>query len=223
MAMNDAGGRPVAALFVAPDGAYAGLAGVDAWTRDRDARLYDGSGPVVAHPPCARWSRLARLNESRYGLPVGADDGCFAAAVAAVRRCGGVLEHPAGSLAWNAFGFLAPRGGGWQRAGIDRPGWWTAEVNQGQYGHVGRKPTWLLTCGVDPDDLPSLDWGRGGLSRAGGGRVSALRETWTNGRGGVIRGGAVEAMTRRERLWTPPAFRDALIAIARSARASRWR
>jgi hypothetical protein len=45
----------VAALYVEKDGAYFGLPGVDPWDEERDATLYDGPYPVVAHPPCNRW------------------------------------------------------------------------------------------------------------------------------------------------------------------------
>lgn len=55
--------RPIAALFVTKDGAYFGLEGVDPWDEERDAMLYDGPDPVVAHPPCARWSRFAGFTE----------------------------------------------------------------------------------------------------------------------------------------------------------------
>lgn len=49
----------IAALFVATGGCYFGLEGVDPWDEQRDARLYRGPWPVVAHPPCSRWCRLA--------------------------------------------------------------------------------------------------------------------------------------------------------------------
>ena len=101
----------IAALFVDPHGCYAGLEGVDLWDEGRDARLYPGPHPVVAHPPCARWCRLAALTEARYGLRQGEDGGCFASALASVRRWGGVLEHPASSKAWSAHDLLAPVGG----------------------------------------------------------------------------------------------------------------
>ena len=51
--------RTVAALYVESDGPYAGLDGVDVWDEARDARTYAGPYPVVAHPPCARWSVAA--------------------------------------------------------------------------------------------------------------------------------------------------------------------
>lgn len=47
----------VAALFVSARGPYMNLPDVDAWTAERDARLYAGPWPVVAHPPCERWGR----------------------------------------------------------------------------------------------------------------------------------------------------------------------
>ena len=78
----------VAALFVQTNGVYYGLPDVDPWDQRRDARLYDGPHPVVAHPPCSRWCRLAGLVEARWGHKRGEDGGCFAAALAAVRRWG---------------------------------------------------------------------------------------------------------------------------------------
>ena len=55
----------IAALFVDRRGCYSGLPDVDLWDESRDARLYKGPYPVVAHPPCARWCKLAGLVEAR--------------------------------------------------------------------------------------------------------------------------------------------------------------
>lgn len=79
----------IAALFVATGGCYFGLPDVDPWDAKRDARLYAGPWPVVAHPPCARWCRLAGLVEARWGYKRGDDGGCFASALASVRKWGG--------------------------------------------------------------------------------------------------------------------------------------
>ncbi|WP_215412864.1 hypothetical protein, partial [Escherichia coli] len=87
------------------------LPNVDPWDEARDARTYAGPHRVVAHPPCQLWVNFAALNFKRYGGEhnrPGNDGGCFAAALASVRRWGGVLEHPASSKAWAAHGLTAP-------------------------------------------------------------------------------------------------------------------
>lgn len=84
--MDEVAVPTVAALYVDQKGVYAGLSGVEVWDEIRDARLYGGPWPVVAHPPCARWSRLAGFTESRFGLVRGDDGGCFEMALEAVRR-----------------------------------------------------------------------------------------------------------------------------------------
>lgn len=187
----------VAALFINPRGHYCGRPDVDAWDESRDARLYDGPLPVVAHPPCGRWCRLAHLVESKFGYKVGDDGGCFAAALRAVRRYGGVLEHPAFTLAWPRFGLPRPLRGGWQRC-VD--GSWVCEVAQVAYGHRARKSTWLYYVGVNPPAV--LDW-------------STPQAT------AVVGGCANRSNTKLPRVWadeasrTPELFADALIALAR--------
>lgn len=183
----------IAALFVRADGYYANRPDIDLWTEERDARLYKGPLPVVAHPPCARWGRLHAM----HGRKLGDDDGCFESALASVRRWGGVLEHPAETAAWRAFGLPTPIAGAWLRQmGSDL---WSTEVDQGVYGHVARKRTWLLYRG-NGGHPPALDWSTAGVGR----RVAS-------GRCGV------EIMSKRQRELTPPAFADTLINLARSA------
>lgn len=202
---------PVAALFVARDGCYFNLPGIDPWDLARDARTYDGPWPVVAHPPCQRWGRYWGGSPRKpHQYELGADDGCFAAALAVVRRFGGVLEHPESSHAWRAFGLAAPpRDGGWVAADFD--GGWTCCVEQGHYGHIARKATWLYACNVE---LPSLRWGRSAqrihpvaLARYGYEKARRI---------GVMAmiGGKNKTLLREA---TPPDFRDALISIARTA------
>ena len=146
----------VAALYVETGGVYFGLEDVDPWDEARDARLYAGPYPVVAHPPCARWSRFAGFTESRFGLMRGDDGGCFAAALAAVEEYGGVIEHPAYSAAWDAFGLVKPRTHhGWTLSLLS--GGASAYVEQGRYGLPVKKATWLYAHGLP--HLPDLRWG----------------------------------------------------------------
>lgn len=184
----------IAALFIDERGPYVGLDGVDAWGETRDARLYAGPHPVVAHPPCERWGRYATGGPSGRVRKVRGDDGgCFAAALAAVRAWGGVLEHPCNSLAWRAHDLRHPiPGAGWTAA--DLHGGFTCLVDQGNYGHRAQKPTWLYAVSRH---LPALDW-----SRATGRPLN----------------GALELMSKKQRRLTPEPFRDLLIEIARGAR-----
>lgn len=204
----------IAALFVETDGVYFGLPGVDPWDIERDARRYRGPWPVVAHPPCERWGRYWGGGPSAsYRRKLGDDGGCFAAALEAVRRCGGVLEHPEASHAWRSFGLTRPlRGGGWSVA--DSYGGWTCCVEQGAYGHRARKPTWLYACGVA---LPSLMWPRrsGNYSRLDAGYHSA-EERAVSDRVIRIRRDNTRLSTE-ERIATPLPFRDLLLGLARTA------
>lgn len=205
----------IAALYVETNGCYFGLPNVDPWDERRDARKYAGPWPVVAHPPCQRWGKLwagqplwiKRTGERK---KLGDDGGCFAAALAAVRRWGGVLEHPWGSQPWPHHGLTVPeRSGGWIMA--DFEGGWTCCVEQGQYGHYARKPTLLYAYGTE---LPSLRWGyrRASLDPAVVERMGLERAKRLGEVG--ARGGGTDSSPR---IGTPEPFRDLLIAMARSA------
>lgn len=203
--------RPViAALYVEACGVYYGLPDVDPWDVERDARLYGGPHSVVAHPPCKRWGRYWHGGPSaRVRRVLGDDGGCFAAALEAVRRWGGVLEHPEASHAWRRFGLNAPpRHGGWVRAGLTDPGW-TCCVEQGHYGHRARKATWLYVVGAA---LPSLRWGPSEGDRLEPGFHSAEERAAASDEERRI-----PRLTERERMDTPLEFRDLLLELARSA------
>lgn len=199
--------KKIAALFVETNGIYFGLSHVEPWDQARDARAYPGEFSVVAHPPCERWGRYWSGGPSaRVRRLKGDDDGCFAAALASVRRWGGVLEHPEGSHAWRAFNLnTAPRAGGWVMA--DWHGGWTCCVEQGWYGHRARKATWLYANGVA---LPSLAWGSapGDFVRLDEG-FHSIEE-----RKRAIKTGACQRLSKKQRAGTPQPFRDLLISIA---------
>lgn len=210
---------PIAALYVETDGAYFGLPNVDPWDQIRDARKYAGPHPIVAHPPCQRWGKMW------FGSPLtvkttgsrktkGDDDGCFAAALAAVRKWGGVIEHPWGSHAWPHFGLnTPPRSGGWIMA--DFEGGWTCCVEQRPYGHHARKPTLLYAVGCD---LPRLAWGATEaqldpkiVARIGIKRARKQGEV-------ASKGGGTDSSAR---IYTPPAFRELLLGMAATVKQDR--
>ncbi len=193
----------IAALFVETNGCYFNLPGVDPWDIRRDARLYDGAHPVVAHPPCERWGRFAEGSMTRKIHKAGDDGGCFAFALASIRRCGGILEHPAHSKAWPAHGLPKPEKMGWTPGARD--GEWTCEVEQGHYGHAARKKTWLYFVGKKP---PELVWGPAKQ------RLPAKRLA-ERGYESARRCGVVANMSSKQRQRTPIEFRDLLIRLVK--------
>lgn len=200
----------VSALYVETGGCYFGLDGVDPWDAQRDARKYTGPHPVVAHPPCQRWGRMATGGPSAPGTAIlGDDGGCFLSAMFAVQRFGGVIEHPADSRAWAHYGINPPkRHAGWVKS--NQHGW-SCYVEQGHYGHMSRKPTWLYACHID---LPELNWTKGeqrlhpvALARHGYEKARRIGMT-------AMVGGKDKTKIRNA---TPPEFRDVLIAMARTS------
>lgn len=194
----------IAALFVepAPGGVYQGLPNVDPWDVQRDARKYDGEYPVVAHPPCERWGAFWMGSPLNPTKKLGDDDGCFWSAILSVVRCGGVIEHPAYSLAWKRFGITRPGGSGWRRCKKFADGW-VCHVEQGNYGHRAPKATWLFAVSHLPPQ--ELIWGKSPAT----GRVCGGHR--------YIRGTG-QSMPKKERRQTPVAFRDALLEIAEFCR-----
>lgn len=174
----------ISALFVEAGGVYF-RDGIDPWDEARDARLYRGPHPVVAHPPCARWGKFWSGGPSApTRTRKGDDGGCFAAALWAVRTFGGVIEHPAGSLAWPWFGLESPGMIGW--IGEDRYGGRCCCVEQGHYGHEARKATWLYGVSID---FRWLQWGPSDATRP------------------------LEKMSKRQRRATPEPFADLLMQM----------
>jgi hypothetical protein len=199
---------PVVALFVDPKGIYPQLLGpMHCWDEERDARLYPGPDPVVAHPPCNLWVNMAAVNWKRYGRqrPAwqgGDDGGCFASAVRSVLRYGGVLEHPAGSHAFQHQALPYPMvPGRWELVADDV---WVCEVWQHAYGHGARKATWLLYCGRRPPF--ELNWERNSAT------ITHHCGHDANWRTNKIR------LEKRHASATPRAFAEELIRLAEWSR-----
>lgn len=123
--------------------------GLDVFDVRRDARTYTGSSPVIAHSPCRGWGKLRHMSNHLPGELELAH-----LAVAAVRRCGGVLEHPAHSHLWPAAGLPFP-------GEKDSFGGFTLPILQSWFGHEAPKATWLYFVGLSPVDLPPLPFALG--------------------------------------------------------------
>ncbi len=197
--------RSISALYVDPRGSYPKVI-ADWWDEKRDATRYAGPNPVIAHPPCQRWCRLAGLVEARWGHKRGDDGGTFAAALASVRKWGGVLEHPAFSDAWAAYGMARPETGGtWTEP--DEHGGRSCYVEQWRYGHRAKKATWLYYVGArEPFTL------RVGLVPDH--KCEAL-VSWC----GVASGETRPRLGKADAIRTPPEFLQTLIFLAAF---SRW-
>lgn len=219
----------VAALYIDPLGPYPKLAAkldataqatcdlaaimsppLDCWDASRDARLYDGPHPVVAHPPCTHYGRLRHLGK--------ADDAdCAPRAVEQVRKWGGVLEHPAGSKLWELSCLPFPT----RCAACDLPRHWclcapipcdafggyTIELDQVEWGHVAQKRTWLYLAGVPREALESAPFrGRKPTHHVSRDAKRAHRNGYTLKRTSSAQNGR-----------TPPLFAEYLVRLASKA------
>lgn len=186
--------RTVAILYADPKGPYPKMEGCDVWDEARDARLYAGPHPVVAHPPCGPWGRLSHLSFKQ-------DPTCGPSGVASVRQWGGVLEHPSESRLFAECGM--PRPGELP----DAFGGVSMAVAQVDWGHPCEKPTWLYMVGCAPAAYPRQP------------RGVATHGIWygsfeRSGHSGPKLKGASKERRRR----TPPAFAEFLVSLARAVK-----
>lgn len=193
----------VSALYVERGGPYFTMPDVDPWDVMRDARLYDGPHPVVTHAPCGPWGELRHLYR-------GNEHDCAWFALAAVRRWGGVFEHPHRSKFWPIA--RLPKPGEFP----DEHGGFSVLVDQMAYGHVARKRTILYVCGID----------RAAIGRSV--RTGGTATHWCSGsRRGRVRTGSggvapdwIKFCSSGQRRRTPPAFARWLVDHAATATAT---
>lgn len=123
----------IAILCVNAKSVYKKIQGVDCWDEKRDAYNYAGQSPIIAHPPCAQWSRLhhfAHKNEKEKGLALH----CFKL----IQKYGGILEHPAGSKFFKAVGVMHQ----------------VISIDQHWFGYPARKRTYLYFNQCKPVSFP---------------------------------------------------------------------
>lgn len=119
--MREFGVERVAALWVAKRSTYRTMTDmVECYGVERDAYVYAGPLPVICHPPCGPWGKLAWRSRQ--------DPTQAIRAMTLVHRYGGVVEQPVGSCLFRLFG---------------KPGAVIERINQGDYGLKAPKPTLL--------------------------------------------------------------------------------
>lgn len=119
---------------------------VETFNKVRDVWTCHSRRPILAHPPCRFWSRWNSraaatpstiVNELLIGMEC----------VRLVRANGGVLEQPAFSRLWDTAKIPRPS------ARFTSSAEWSIEIDQAEYGHPCSKRTWLMLCGIRPDQV----------------------------------------------------------------------
>jgi hypothetical protein len=186
---------PVSVLFARHDSIYKTLPGCDLWDAQRDATKWGGGNPVIAHPPCRAWGRLAH-----FANPPPGEREYAVWSVQQIRKWGGVLEHPAQSRLWGSVSLPKPG------HGRDEWGGWSMSIDQHWWGHRANKETWLYVCGCEPAEAPKtplrIDEGTHYIMRDRR-RGTASRNWWKR------------RLPTREREATPEAFARWLVELAR--------
>lgn len=122
----------ITVLFARKTSVYKTL-NCDVWDADRDARLWLGKGPIIAHPPCRAWGRFAHVSKHEP-----AEKQLALWSLEMVRTFGGILEHPVTSRLWDHL----------------RPGDKSLVIDQFWFGHRAQKRTRLFYSQVDLQSKP---------------------------------------------------------------------
>jgi len=122
----------ISVLFVCRSSPYWSMP-VECFDLARNALTFQGSGPVIAHPPCRGWGRYHHRAKT---LPGETELALWALDL--VRRNGGVLEHPRSSMLWRHL----------------QPGDKSLTVRQSDFGHRAEKDTRLFYSRCVPPPLP---------------------------------------------------------------------
>lgn len=135
----------IAVLYTRKDSIYKSFPDCDVYDIERNASTFQGDQPVIAHPPCRAWGRLRAFAKPRLG-----EKELAFFAIEAVRKNGGILEHPAYSTLWKTASLPLPG----QK--VDEYGGYSISVDQFWFGHKARKNTWLYIVNCPKSNLPDI-------------------------------------------------------------------
>jgi hypothetical protein len=179
----------VAVLFARTDSIYKTIPGCDVYDIDRDARMFGGGLPIIAHPPCRAWGVFAMFANPR------PDERALAPwAIEQIRLNGGVLEHPSGSKLWTELNLPSP-------GSRDEFGGWTLPIHQHWWGHRAEKKTFLYIVGCEPKDIPEIP-------------LRLDKPTHVIGDVRDMQGNYRPEVSKQEREHTPPALAEWLVELA---------
>lgn len=118
----------VSILCVQKGSNYYSIPGLDLWDIERDAYQYQGNNPVIAHPPCAQWSKMRAFSK-----PDQRQKDLAFFCYEKVKQNGGILEHPVGSLFFKS---------------VDLSKGKLYKVFQSDFGFQSQKATllWFVNC-----------------------------------------------------------------------------
>ena len=144
--------RSVAVLCAARKTSYRDLPGLEIYDIDRDAWTFQGGMPVIAHPPCRRWTKFGRdmlkgFSKRHPGHELPSKDSIEAEkqlgllCARMVQENGGILEQPANSGLWESAGLPLP-------GSPQSPNSFSLAVWQAWWGYPAKKGTWLYFRGI---------------------------------------------------------------------------
>lgn len=124
----------ISILCVARKSNYFNIPDLDLWTEERNAYLFNGNNPIIAHPPCAQWSKMRAFSRPD---KVAKNLALFCWEY--VNQNGGCLEHPQGSALFKYVGA--------NRSQI-------VSINQNWFGFPSRKTTYIYFAKCEPERYP---------------------------------------------------------------------
>jgi len=139
--MNDV---KIPVLFTKKDSNYNLFPFFDCYDVNRNALSFEGTTPLIAHPPCRLFSRLRGFSTA----PAQEKELAYFA-MEKVRSNGGILEHPRSSTLWKECEVGTP-------LKPDKFGGYLISVNLHWFGYKAIKKTGLYIVGIDYSELPSL-------------------------------------------------------------------
>ena len=152
-------------LFTQLDSTYNRFDVFDIYDKNRNALSYESRLPIIAHPPCRKFSRLRSFSTA----PVSEKKLAFFA-LSRVRQFGGILEHPRSSTLWKTGNFNLS-------GQVDEYGGFLRSVDLSWFGYPARKKTMLYFVGLSPFELPPFPFSLNAITHViGSSRNSAKKQ-----------------------------------------------